>query len=553
MRRENAAYEFVACDLGPRRGAQRPDEYEYDRPAAKPRAAPLDSPCWSVISISTVCRRAVMSIPSEEADGTYAVPESLSSVVHSTVLGVEPNPVTERRESSWLIWVIVASQFAPPFMYSGVAVALPKLAKELGAGATALGLVESLFLAGSVALLLPVGRLADATDRRRLFKLGLLTFGLLTMLLGVISSVPWLLGVRFMQGVCSALLGATGPALVAELVPAERRGKVYGASIGVIYAGLTLGPICAGLIVDAWTWRGVFYVSSSLLLIMYALVELRLPSSWRPPNRAVHLPSAALILAAVLCMVFGTAHVTRGVLGPVLLGAGVLLGVTFVLVQRRIDRPLLDVRALMRHRVMRAALFVQLLLYLTAFCSTFMLSIYMQVSLGHPAKTSGGMLSISGVLMALLAPVAGALSDRLRPALIAGFGVSMVLAAALVATQLTPESALGHVALVLALQGIGFALFSSPNMTIIMNSAAESEVSMASALGAKARSLGMISGMLVTSLLIALRIGNGAVEDHPVEFVDVVVAGFTVLAVSNALALLVAVVSGLRSHGGEQP
>jgi MFS family permease len=453
-------------------------------------------------------------------------------------------------EPDWLIWVIVASQFAPPFMFSGVAVALPKLAADLGAGATALGLVESLFLAGSVALLLPVGRLADATDRRRLYKIGLLSFSVLTVLLGVLSSVPLLLGVRFLQGVCSALLGATGPALVAELVPAERRGKVYGASIGVIYAGLMLGPICAGMIVDAWSWRAVFYVSATLLLIMYTLVELRLPSGWRKPDRVVHLPSAALLLAGVLCLVFGAASITQGLRGPALLSTGLLLGVAFVLMQRRSERPLLDVGALMRHRVMRAALLVQMLLYLSAFCSTFMLSVYMQVSLGHPAKTSGYMLSISGVLMAMIAPVAGALSDRTRPGLIAGVGVSMVLAASLVGTQLTPESSLGHVAWVLALQGIGFALFSSPNMTIIMNSAAKSEVSMASALGAKARSLGMISGMLVTSLLIAVHIGNDAVEEHPLEFVAVVVAGFSIMAVSNALALLVSVLTGLRSHGG---
>ncbi|MFO7563316.1 MAG: MFS transporter [Enhygromyxa sp.] len=461
----------------------------------------------------------------------------------------EAEPASEGRDDL-LVWVIVASQFAPPFMFSGVAVALPKLGVDLGAGATALGLVESLFLAGSVALLLPVGRLADATDRRRLFKLGLLVFGLLSVLLGALSSVPLLLAVRFLQGACSALLGATGPALVADLVPAHRRGKVYGASIGVIYAGLTLGPICAGLIVDAWSWRGVFFVGAALLMVMYVLVELRLPSSWRRPTRgAVHLPSAALILASVLSLVFGTASIAAGPRAPALLGAGVLLAVVFVVVQRRIERPLLDIQALVAHRVMRAALFVQLLLYMSAFCSTFMLSIYMQVSLGHPAKTSGGMLSISAVLMAALAPVAGALADRLRPGVIAGIGVALVLSASLLATGLGPASSLTSVGLVLAVQGVGFALFSSPNMTIIMNSAAEDEVSMASALGAKSRSLGMISGMLVTSLLIAARIGNEAVEEHPIEFVGIVVTAFRVLAVSNGLALLVALVSGLRSHG----
>ena len=460
----------------------------------------------------------------------------------------EPSATTSERDGL-LVWVVVASQFAPPFMFSGVAVALPKLGVELGAGASALGLIESLFLAGSVALLLPVGRLADATDKRRLFKLGLLVFGLLSVALGSIASVPAVLLLRFLQGACSALLGATGPALVADLVPPERRGKAYGASIGVIYAGLTLGPIVAGLIVDAWSWRGVFYVGAALLLGMYALVELRLPSKWRRPTPgAVHLPSAGLILASVLALVFGTAKVTQGWIGPALLGLGLVLAVAFVLVQRRLARPLLDVRALMAHRVMRAALFTQMLLYLSAFCSTFMLSVYMQVSLGHPAKTSGLMLAISAVLMAGLAPVAGALADRLRPQRIAGLGIAMVLLASLLATQLGPGSSLLVVGSVLATQGLGFALFSSPNMTVIMNSAAESEVSLASALGAKSRSLGMIGGMLITALLLALRIGDDPVEAHPLEFVGVVVSGYGILAVSNGLALVVAVIGGWRAR-----
>jgi len=445
-----------------------------------------------------------------------------------------------------LVWLIIASQFAPPFMFSGVAVALPALSVELRAGATALGLIESLFLAGSVALLLPVGRLADATDKRRLFKLGLLAFGLSSALLGALSSVPLILGVRFFQGACAAMLGATGPALVADLVPAERRGKVYGASIGSIYAGLTLGPICAGVLVDAWSWRGVFFVSAALLLFMYAIVKRRLPSSWRSPGRAVHLPSAALILAAVLCLVFGAANVTRGSVGAALLAVGLVLAVAFVLVQGRIERPLLDVRALMRHQVMRAALLVQLLLYMSAFCSTFMLSIYMQVSLAYPARTSGLVISTGAVLMAVMAPVAGALADRLRPGMIAGVGVALVLTASILATGLESGTRLEYVAGLLAVQGFGFALFSSPNMTIIMNSAAPSELSIASALGAKSRSLGMISGMLVTSLLIALEIGDDAVEDHPLEFVGIVTTGFTILAVVNGVALLVSVAAGLR-------
>ena len=428
-------------------------------------------------------------------------------------------------------------------MFSGVAVAVPTMGEELSMSATALGLVETLFLAGSVAFLLPLGRLADATDRGRLYKLGLLAFGLSSALIGVLAaSLPVLL-VRFFQGACSAVLSATGAALLADLVPAERRGRAYGASIGTIYAGLTLGPILAGVLVDTWGWRAVFFFGGGLLLLMYAMVETMLPSSWRRPGPVVHLPSAALVLGAVLLLVFGTANMADLRLGPALLAAGVLTTVVFVILQRRLERPLLDVRALVRHRVLRTALLVQLLLYMSAFCSVFMLSIYLQTSLGHPAQTAGMVLSVGAVLMAVTAPLAGALADRLRPRVIASVGVALVLISSIIATQLGPSSSLTHVIAVLIFQGLGFGLFSSPNMTIVMNSVEQHELSMASALGAKSRSLGMISGMLVTSLLISLHYRGRPLSADPQAFVTILVTCFTVLTVLDALALLAGVIS----------
>lgn len=109
--------------------------------------------------------------------------------------------VADRR---WLVRTIVASQFAPPFMFSGVAVALPSMGRGLGFGATSLGLVETLFLAGALALLLPIGRLADLADKRTFYKLGLLGFGLASLAIGLSSSLLPILAVRFFQGIMSA-------------------------------------------------------------------------------------------------------------------------------------------------------------------------------------------------------------------------------------------------------------------------------------------------------------------------------------------------------------
>jgi MFS family permease len=423
-------------------------------------------------------------------------------------------------------------------MFSGVAVALPAMGVDLNAGATSLGLVETLFLAGSVAFLLPVGRLADASDKATLYKLGALSFGVTSLAVAVFSSIPMILFLRFLQGATSSVIAATGPAIVADLVPPERRGAAYGLMIGAVYAGLTLGPICAGFLIDYWGWRAVFWAGGALIILGYLVIQLLLASSWkRPPAGAVHSPSTFLIVAAMLLLAIGCSTLRAGALGYVCTAAGFALAAVFIVWQRRLKEPLLNVDVLMRNTVLSGALLVQLLLYTQAFCSIFMISIYMQVVLGASAKIAGQILAIGSLLMAVIAPFAGALSDRYRPNRVATFGVAIAFASALLAIALDEGTGLIYVALMLAMQGVGFAFFSSPNMTTIMNAVPAHRTSIASALAAQARTLGMMAGMLITAAIISLYIGDDPVDRDPLLFVRTMTISFVILAAISLAAL----------------
>jgi MFS family permease len=442
------------------------------------------------------------------------------------------------KNSRLLVASIIASQFAGPFMFSGVAVALPAMGVDLNAGATSLGLVETLFLAGSVAFLLPIGRLADASDKATLYKLGVLSFGISSLLGALFSSIPVILFLRFVQGVTSSVAAATATALVADLVPPQRRGAAYGMMIAAVYVGLTLGPVCAGLLIDRWGWRAVFWAGGGLVLLGYFAIQMLLASAWRrPAPGAVHLPSALLIMMAMLLLAIGCSILGLPVVGYACVAAGIALTIVFLRWQRRLNSPLLNVDLLMRNTVLRNALLVQVLLYTQAFCSVFMLSIYMQIVLGEPAKTSGQILAIGSLLMALIAPFAGALSDRARPSRVASIGVAIAFASALLAIALDEGSGLIFVALMLAIQGVGFALFSSPNINIIMNSVPAERRTIASALSAQARTLGMMAGMLVTAAAISLYIGDAPLERDPLAFVRTMTTSFIVLAAVSLAAL----------------
>ena len=449
-----------------------------------------------------------------------------------------------------LIPTIIAAQFAPTFMMSAVAVALPPIGIDLGAGASSLSLIETLYLGGSVAMLLPAGRLCEAGDKASLYKGALLAFALSSMLIGFLSWMPAILLLRIFQGAMAALVSVAAPSLLTDLVPPERRGRIFGSMLASIYAGLTLGPIVAGYLTDAWGWRAVFIAGGAVLLAA-RVIGHRVPSQWRwPAPGTVHLPSAGLVALAMVLVVFGTANLRDGLTGYLASAAGLALGALFVIVQRRVARPLLDVALLTENPVLRRALLVQILIYTNAVCVGFMLSIYLQVTLGRSARDAGQILAIGTLFMVFVAPIAGAMADRVRPLLIVMTGVALTAIGSLIAAFLDAGSSLWHIAAVLAVQGVGFGLFSSPNMTIVMNSVPRAKASTAAALTANCRALGQMFGMTIAAALISVFLGNEPVDREPLRFLEPMVAGCWLLAAITAVGLVIGVSGrGLRKAG----
>ena len=455
----------------------------------------------------------------------------------------------DERRDRWLMRAILASQFAPAFMFSGVAVALPDLSREFQPSARELGLVETLFLAGSACFLLPMGRLSDASDARTLYRFGMYAFAVLTALLAIAPSTEVMLALRFAQGATAALVTTTGPAILAQLVPPDRRGRAFGAAIGITYAGLSIGPLCAGWLVEWGGWRAVFIGGAALLVLFTVPIQRCMECNWRrPAPGAVHLPSMLLLACAVLSLVFGSAAWREGAVGPLAIASSLVLGGLFAAWQLRLERPLLDLRALRGNRVLVAALAVQGLLYMNAYANIVLLSLHLQVVLAKGAPFAGQVLASGSALMAALAPFSGLLAERFQARRVAAVGTAVIFAMALAATRLDEQHGPWYVALLLAMHGVGFALFSTPNMTVIMGAVPQGALGTASALGAKSRSLGMIGGMLVLAILMSAAFGAAPVGSSPALLVGVEQQAYAALAVSGALALLLGAVA-LRRKG----
>lgn len=430
-----------------------------------------------------------------------------------------------------LVYVIALTQFAMPFMFSGVGITLPLMGLELNASAVALGLVETGYLGAAAAFLLPVGRLADATDKKTLFKAGLLGYGLLTLSIGFATTPTMVIALRITQGISGALVMATGMALITEVVARENLGKAMGLSIGAIYAGLSAGPFIAGMITSAIGWRWVYYLTAIILLLSFVLTHHLMKGAWRRPQMAFDWLGSMVVATTIMLLVTGSATLDKPLWGALLLGSGIVGVLLFFWVERRVKQPLLRLDRLRANQVLSRALSTQLLMYSGSFGMTFLYSLYLQEVRELSAQQAGQILVIGPILMAITAPLFGRLADHITPTHITLAGMVSALISLMMATQVNGTTSISYICVTMMLQGLGFAMFSSPNMALIMSSVAPEHYSMASALASKMRYLGMVSSMIIITLLMSILIGEGSIREAIAHYLSVMHYAFIVFSV----------------------
>ncbi len=420
--------------------------------------------------------------------------------------------MSHARGTGAVVWTIATTQFASPFMFSGVGITLPPMGREFGASGVELSLVETLYLVLSAVLVLPAGRLADAGDKNTFFTVGLTLFTATTLALGSVDAITPFLVLRGVQGAGAALILATNMAILTELVPRERLGRAIGLSIGAVYAGLAAGPFLGGLITSGLGWRWVHRVGFLVLLVATLLAWAGLRRAWVWPRLRFDFAGALTSGLALICFVVGAARLGHAADAFVALAAGVALLALFVFVERRVRDPLVDLEALLGNGVLARALVVQLMTYAGSFGTTFLFSIHLQVALGFTARAAGQILIVSPILMAVFAPISGRLADRFSARWLSLIGVALIFTGTLAAILVAGSRSLVALYVSLAAHGLGFAVFSSPNMAIIMASAGRGATSMASALAAQMRQVGMVAGMALITACLSIMLGNASVD-----------------------------------------
>lgn len=408
--------------------------------------------------------------------------------------------------------VVCVAHFLMPFMMSAVGIALPAIGREFNATALQLGLVETVYVLSASIFLLAMGRLGDIHGRRRVFQWGIVLFTLMGGALSQAWSIESLIIMRFLQGMGGSMVMATTFAIVVSVFPPQERGKALGLAVASVYAGISCGPFFGGLLISAFGWRSIFYLAIPLGLITYLTSLAKLRGEWADAKGEPFDWKGGLVYAiGILLLICGASNLDRGAWAWALAVAGGLGLSGFLYLESRIEFPLLNINLLRHNRIFALSSLAALLNYAATFGVTFFLSLYLQYVKGMSAREAGMLLMLQPVTQALLSPLCGRLSDRYPAARVATGGMFLCATGLAFAAGLDQQSALPSVGLVLMFLGLGFALFSSPNISIIMGSVEPRYLGIASSLNSSVRTLGMMGSMTIITIIFSVTMAGHAV------------------------------------------
>jgi len=416
-------------------------------------------------------------------------------------------PVTPTGKHIVLLIAILAG-FLTPFDGSAVNIALPAMGAEFHMDAISLSWIATAYLLAAALFLVPLGKIADIYGRKRVFLSGIAIFSFASLVMTMVPSTGLLIAVRAIQGFGGAMIFGTSVAILTSVFPPGERGKALGIYITSVYFGLTVGPFLGGVLTQYFGWRSIFFVNVPIGIITCLLIFWKLKGEWAEcRGERFDLAGSVIYAGALVCMMYGFSLVPDFT-GISLVAAGVLIGIIFVLYEMRIPSPVLDIRLLTKNRVFAFSNLAALISYSATFAVTFLLSLDLQYTRDFSPEHAGLILIVQPAVMALVSPVAGRLSDRIDPQIVASGGMAFSATGLFMLVFLVESTPLWYLVICLVVLGIGLGMFTSPNTNAIMSSVEKRYYGVASGMNGTMRLLGQMLSMGIAMMLFALIIGR---------------------------------------------
>ncbi len=467
--------------------------------------------------------------------------------LHPEGSAAAPLPSERRLAGVALKWWVLVSVGIATFMTaldsSVVNAVLPIITRDFRSDMLITSWVVTVFLLVLSGLLLTFGRLGDLYGHKRVFVIGFVIFVIGSAACSFAPSVWALIVSRAFQAVGSAILASNAPAILTTTFPPQQRGQALGMQATMTYLGLTLGPSLGGFLTALFGWRSVFFINIPIGLFAL-LIATRVIPAGRVTDHAERFDplGAGVFMIGLVTLLFGLNRGRDwGWLSPRTLGciiAALILLALFVHIERRVPYPMLDL-GLFRSRTFTVATASAIIVYICLYSVSILMPFYLIQARGMSPDHAGLILSAQAVVMAVLSPLTGTLSDKIGSFWLTSAGLTVLALSMALISLLGPQTPLTRVPLLLGILGVGMGLFTTPNNNALMGSAPRHRQGVAGGIMASARNVGMVLGIGFSSAIFSTVELQAQRAGDPLAFYRGFHVTFLVMAGTALVGLLV--------------
>jgi EmrB/QacA subfamily drug resistance transporter len=429
---------------------------------------------------------------------------------------------------------------------SAVNTVLPVIRGAFGSGIDTIQWVVTVYLLVVSGLLLTFGRLGDLRGHKPVYVTGFAVFLAGSGFSALAPSAAFLIGARAVQALGAAMLFANAPAILTRSFPAAERGRALGMVGTMTFLGLTAGPSLGGWVTATWGWRAVYAVNVPIGLAALATSLRFVPDDRGERARGRFDPLGAvtfLVGLVALLLALNQAHAwgwgSARVAG--LLAAAAVALASFVAVEARAPSPLLDL-GLFRARLFAAASASAVLNFICVYSVIFLMPFYLIQGRGWSPAQAGLVLTAQPLVMAVTAPVSGALSDRIGSRIPSTAAMLILSLGLVLLSRLGADASVARIVGALLVTGLGAGGFGAPNSSAIMGSAPRDRQGIAAAVIASCRNVGMVLGVGLAGAILTTRLARA--QGAPGSLFGAVGAGLLAAACVAAAGAAISAVRG---------
>ncbi|MGB7947434.1 MAG: MFS transporter, partial [Candidatus Binatia bacterium] len=413
--------------------------------------------------------------------------------------------VANQRNATLILINVCVGQFVVGLDQRALLVALPTLSHTFNTSLTTIQWVLLIYDLMLIGLVITVGRLGDLFGRRRIYASGFLVFVFSSALCGAAQSAGQIIFFRGLQAMGGAMIAANGRAVASVALPSNQRGKAMGFASMAFHIGFLTGPTLGGFLIDTLGWRWIFYLNLPVgIWGAYLAWKLLEESKERVQGISVDFPGAILLMLTCSLFIYGMNQLPHvGWQDSTVVQMMALSLVTFGLflfVELRAKMPILSL-SLFRNRLFTASILSLFFITSTQSAISFLMPFYLQNILHFSPAQMGWILIANSVVIVMVAPVAGWMSDRFGSRLLCTLGSSLIVVGQFFIASLGLDASIPEIIFPLMLSGLGWAIFNSPNQSAILGSVPHDKLGTASGMNTTAARLGGAMGVALSATL----------------------------------------------------